>query len=153
MTKREAIQYFGDLGGSNRESQQLIVTMGVKVGVTVTAKDLVEIDESDTQYGIGRSVKQLVAGAALGSKFFGIVLDTLTGVAGAKNQVRVAVPSRWGTFVENANIATAVTSGQPIACVAVNGRGEAATVGTHHVLPIIPLENASGNTCDVMLVG
>lgn len=151
--KTTQIQYFGDTATADElEAQGTERTFAVKVGVTVQAGDFVGIDLSDAQRGLGRSVKPIVAGAAAGPGFAGIALETVTGVVGGRNLVRVATPCEQGTYVEGANVADAVTAGSALAVTTVDGRGAVGTVGTHHIVALALTDGDANNRGDVLLL-
>lgn len=112
-------------------------------GATIVAKDWVQFD--DTKTGVDRVlyVKQAGSVATTGNAaVVGIALEA--GVTG--KPVRVVVAG----YVEGANVASAVIAGQPIAVIGTAGRGSLSDAVATTACGVA-LENASSNTCDIVV--
>lgn len=112
-------------------------------GGTVTAGDWVAFDTTKT--GSDRVLYVIQAtNVALGNTLVvGVALETKT----VGLPVRVCVEG----YVEGANVASAVLSGEMIVVDTTAGRGSAAATGDLSICGVA-LENASSNTCDVWVI-
>lgn len=113
-------------------------------GATIAAKDWVQFDDTKTGADRVLYVKQAGSVATVGNAaVVGVALEA--GVTG--KPVRVVVAG----YVEGANVASAVTAGQPISVIGTAGRGEACVAAVTASKCGVALENASSNTCDIVV--
>lgn len=112
-------------------------------GGTITSGDWVAFDTTKTNSDRVLYVIQ-AANVALGNTLVvGVALESTT----VGLPVRVCVEG----YVEGANVASAVTSGEMIVVDTTAGRGHAAATGDLSICGVA-LENAASNTCDVWVI-
>jgi hypothetical protein len=152
MATNTTIQYL-----ENTAKDELGATVSIKTasdrrqietfiaGAAITAGDWVMFDTSATDAGRVLTVIQATFAATGQPLTVGVALNSAT-AAGQKVDVVVA------GYVENANVATAVTVGQALSISAVNGRGSAAAATAVAPFCGVALEGAASNLCDVWVI-
>ena len=150
MSSQNLIQYFatGSTGSSimNRQAVEVFVPSG-----DFDAGDTVCFDPSKEGSERVVYVKAKAADNSNANYFAGIALEgsAVTGSDGRRG-VKVAI----GGYVEGANVASATVAGDFLIPSSVVGRlSGSATIPTTANTPVlgVALENASSNTCDILV--
>ena len=114
-------------------------------GAAITSGDWVMFDTAATGAARVLTVIQATFAATGQPLTVGVAIQSATA---AGESVDVVV----GGYVENANVATAVTVGQGLSISAVNGRGSAAAATALAPFCGVALEGAASNLCDVWVI-
>jgi len=124
-------------GTSNRRQIETFIA-----GAAITSGDWVMFDTSATGANRVLTVIQATFAATGRPLTVGVAINAATA---AGDKVDVVVDG----YVENANVATAVTVGQALGIITVNGRAELNVAGALGPSCGVALEGAASNLCDV----
>jgi hypothetical protein len=153
MATSRNIQYLGSDGSGvindvDLSSRRQVETFFVTGAAGVNAGDWVTFASGTT--GVTNSLRAIYVERAPTSQTSSAVVGVTLASASVGSTVQVVVRG----YVEGANVASAVTSGQSLVCDGASAGRAAAYLAASLVPPCgVALESASSNTCDVYVLG